>query len=51
MTEQLSSTQALIGYGIGGAVAFAGFYNQMFLAMGIFVIFIISIFLTFFGGG
>ena len=45
---QLTTNQALICYGVGGATTVAGYYNSMFLAMGMFMLFTISIFMTIF---
>ncbi len=46
---QLTTNQALVCYGTGGATAVAGYYNQAFLIFGMFTLFIISILLTIFG--
>ena len=45
---QLTVKQSLICYGLGGVTAIGGFYNRAILAMGMVVLFFITIFLTVF---
>ena len=46
---QLTNKQTLIAYGVTGATAIAGYYNQAYLAFGMFILFTLSISLTIFG--
>ncbi len=50
MKWQLTVNQTLMLFGAGLLFAFAGlYYNQMILTMGMFILFIVSIFLTMVG--
>ena len=47
---QLTNNQALIAYGLTGAFAYAGWYNIVFIYIGMFLLFTIAVFLTLSGG-